>query len=139
MKKLLLVLALLAGRWASAQTTCPPPQLQAFHEEQQIQTAGSAFTPAITLKLVGDPACPAAVSYQIKKVEMTVVRGRRPVLPARDYEGATIDLADFAKHVRPGDRIYMEFVEMERTPTGGQPDSGGSTAANPALSWILTK
>ena len=140
MKKLLLVLALFSGGWASAQTMCPPPQLKAFHNEQQIRTAGSALTSAITLKLVSDPACPTAVSYQIKKAEMTLVRGRRPILPARTYQGVTIDLTDFAQHAQPGDRLYIEVLEMVGTPAGGQPKTERSTDTDPiALNWVLTK
>lgn len=140
MKELLLVLALLSGRWASAQTACPPPQLTALHNEQPINTAGSAFTPTITLALVNDPACPTAVRYQVKEAEMTLVRGRRPMSPARTYQGAAIDLTDFAKHAQPGDRIYMEVLEIVSTPASGSPKTVRLTDANPiALSWILTK
>jgi hypothetical protein len=140
MKKLLLVLALLSGRWASAQNTCPPPQLKAFHNEQQIKTAGSAFTPAITLTLVSDPACPTAVSYQVRKSQMTLVRSRRPVLPLRTYQGAAIDLTDFAKHAQPGDRLFIEVLEVASTPAGGKPKIIRLTGPSPiALNWVLTR
>jgi hypothetical protein len=140
MKKLLLVLALLSGRWASAQTACPPPELKAFHNEQQIKTAGSAFTPVITLTLANNPACPPAASYQVRKAQMTLMRGSRPVLPARDYQGADIDLTDFGKHAQPGDQLYMKVLEVVSTRAGGQPKIIRLGNASPiALSWVLTK
>ncbi|MGY2132985.1 GldM family protein [Hymenobacter sp. HD11105] len=140
MKTMLLVLALLSGRWASAQTTCPPPQLKAFHNEQQIKTAGSAFSPDITLTLVSDPACATAASYQVKEAEMTLIRGSRPVLPARAYQGAAIDLTDFGKHAQPGDRLNIRVLKVVRTSVGGQPRIIRPTEANPiALNWVLTR
>lgn len=140
MKKLLLSFALLSGGWARAQTACPPPQLKAFHQEQQVKTTGSALPPSITLTLTSDPACPSAATYQVKKAEMTLIRGRRPILPARNTQGAEVDLSDFAKFARPGDRLYIEVLEAAATPAGGspqpyQPAEGSSIALN----WVVTK
>lgn len=140
MKKLLFVLALLSGRWASAQTTCPPLQLKAFHNKQEIKTTGSAVTPTVILTLTNDPACPTAVSYQVKKVEITLVRDKRPVLPARTVEGPEVDLTGFAKLSQPGDRLYMEVRDAVATPAGGQSTSYKlADGRSLVLNWVLTK
>ncbi|QIL74900.1 hypothetical protein [Hymenobacter sp. HDW8] len=140
MKKLLLPLALLSTEWASAQTACPVPQLKVFHNEQEISATGSPMVPTVTLKLTNDPACATPVSYQIKKAEMALIRGRRPVLPARLIQGSEVDMTSFAKYAQPGDRIYIEVLDMVATTAGSQAKPYQMVPEqNIHLNWVLTK
>lgn len=140
MKKLLLPLALLSTGWACAQTACPVPKLKAFHNKQEINTTGSAVVPTVTLKLTNDPACATLVSYQIKKADMALIRGRRPVLPMRSIQGSEVDMTSFAKHAQPGDRIYIEVLDIVATTAGSQPKPYRmAPGQNIYLNWVLTK
>ncbi|SMB99186.1 hypothetical protein SAMN00120144_0057 [Hymenobacter roseosalivarius DSM 11622] len=140
MKKLLLLVALLSAGWARAQTACPAPKLKAFHNKQEIKTTGSAMVPTMTLALTNDPACATPVSYQIIKAEMTLIRGRRPLLPARTIQGSEVDLTSFAKLSQPGDRLYIEVHDAVATTAGGQPKPYKRVAGQYiAFNWVLGK
>ncbi len=98
------------------------------------------MVPTISLTLTNDPACATPVSYQIKKAEMALIRGRRPVLPARLIQGSEVGMASFAKYAQPGDRIYIEVLDVVATTAGGQPKPYQMVPEqNIHLNWVLTE
>lgn len=48
-----------------------------------------------------------AMSYQLREAEVTLFRGRRPVLATKLVPTAQVDLLDFAPSAQPGGRIHV--------------------------------
>lgn len=77
------------------------------------------------------PACGTDQRYQFREAEVTLLRGRRPVLTTRLVHTAEIDLTDFTPFAQPGDRIYV-FVRYENLYVVG-PTGKRRRYANPVL------
>jgi hypothetical protein len=110
MKRTVLVAALaVAAGSAMAQTACPVPVV---HDQQEVPSTGSALVPQVTVQVNASAKCPDNVSYQFNEAELTLVRGRRPILPTKRVSQSEVDLSDMMKVVRPGDRVFV-FVPFK--------------------------
>jgi hypothetical protein len=103
------------------------------------------------------PACGTDQQYQFREAEVTLLRGRRPVLATWLVHTAEVDLTAVAPFAQPGDRIHV-FVRYENLylvePTGKRrayakpalPPPGSITAQlvtdearGISFTWLLTK
>jgi hypothetical protein len=108
MKITVLAIALIAAAGAAtAQTGCPKPVLKVFRDQQEVPTSGAALVPQVTLQVSPAPTCGEKVSYQFKDAELTLIRGRRPLLPTKRVSQPAVDLSDIMKLAQPGDRVYV--------------------------------
>ena len=143
MKKLPLLLALLlSGGWAMAQSNCATPVLKAYEGNQQVNVAGSAMPASIKLVLAKASGCPSDVSYQLTGAEVTLVRGRRPILPARRYDNAELDLSEFRNAYQPGDRLFVSVpaAGVTMTSAAGKQEKYPATEEEAfQLNWVLSK
>lgn len=113
MKRMVLVAALVATAGSTvAQTGCPVPVVKVLHDKQEVSSTGSALVPQVTVQVNASPECSENVSYQFNEAELTLVRGRRPILPTKHVSQAEVDLSDMMKVVRPGDRVFV-FVPFK--------------------------
>ncbi|TGD82484.1 hypothetical protein [Hymenobacter wooponensis] len=108
-KRTVLAVALIAatGGAATAQTSCPKPVMKVFRNQQEVPATGAALVPQVTLQVSPNPACAEKVSYQFKDAELTLIRGRRPLLPTKRVSQSSVDLSDMMKLAQPGDRVYV--------------------------------
>ena len=98
---------LLAATSASlAQAPCPPPTLKVLCNNREVLPAGAPIVPRAFLRIVPGPGC-AAVRYEFKEAELTLMRGSRPLLATRTVRKADINMLDFARTYQPGDRLYI--------------------------------
>jgi hypothetical protein len=154
---LLYLLGVLAARTVAAQSPCPPPLLNVLLSQHEVPAAGAAFTPHLTVRVRPAPACGTDQRYQFREAEVTLLRGRRPVLATQLVHTAEVDLTAVAPFAQPGDRIYV-FVRYENLylmgPTGKRqayakpprPSPGSITAQlvtdeaqGISFTWLLTK
>jgi hypothetical protein len=129
MKKLpLLVALLLSGGWALAQSNCPTPVLKVYQDNQEVNVEGSAMPASVKLVLTASPDCAPATAYQLTGAEVTLLRGKRPILPTRKFDKPEMDLTDFKKVYQPGDRLFVSVPASGVTMTSG----GGKQEKYPA-------
>ena len=108
-----LALLLLAGGGAArAQAGCPPPVLKVVLDSQEVPATGAAFAPKVTLAVGPDPACAEGGNYRFREAEVTLLRGRRPVLSTLLVHRPEIDLKYLTGIAQPGDRIHV-FVSYK--------------------------
>jgi hypothetical protein len=150
------LLGLLAGPSAVAQSPCPPV-LRVLLNQHEVTSVGAAFAPHLTLRVQPDSACAPDTRYQVREAEVTLIRGRRPLLATQRVRTAEVDLTAFAPSAQPGDRLYI-FVAYQNLylidATGHQrpyaravlpPPTGLATPLTPdaargiSFTWILTK
>lgn len=80
------------------------------------------FPEAISLVVVADSALaknhPEEVRYNVETYELTLVKGRRPVLPATKVQvkkrHEVIDVTEIKKAAQPGDRLIVEIKNVIR-------------------------
>jgi hypothetical protein len=106
--------------------------VQVLLSQQPVSEAGAAFTPHLTVRVRPAPACGTDQRYQFREAEVTLLRGRRPVLMTKLVHTAQVDLTDLTPFARPGDRIYV-FVRYENLYLVG-PTGTRRLYAKPALS-----
>ncbi|GGF11456.1 hypothetical protein GCM10011383_23350 [Hymenobacter cavernae] len=127
MKKLGMLLGVLVVcSRAFGQTKCPNNVVRVYQNGQEVNTKGSALIPKINLAITSDPACGAATTYPFKHAEITLIRGKYPVLPIYSVTKAEVDLTPFKKWYKPGDRLFIEAW-------------GGEAAQRAQVNWILDK
>ncbi|TGE08448.1 hypothetical protein [Hymenobacter fodinae] len=108
MKRTLTLVALLAAaEAATAQTGCSTPVVKVFRDQQEVPNTGAALVPQVTLQVSSAPACAEKVSYQFSDAEVTLIRGRRPLLPTKRVSQTAVDLSDMMPLAKPGDRVYV--------------------------------
>lgn len=148
--KLLPALALLAsGVPALAQTGCPVPTLQVLRDQKAVPATGAALAPRATLQLTPGAACAGKVSYQFTRAEITLVRGRRPLVPTRVVNQPEVDLAEFMSHGQPGDRLYVEvpFKDLQVVGADGKPQPypvpapkpDGTVETGVGFNWLISQ
>ena len=81
--------------------------MQVWQHNQEVPSTGAAFAPKVTLRVSPNPACAHGDNYRFREAEVTLLRGRRPLMMTKLVHGPEIDLGDFARTARPGDRIYV--------------------------------
>ncbi|WP_310393487.1 hypothetical protein [Hymenobacter sp.] len=107
-KQAIVTLALLATtRAAVAQPGCPPPVVKVLRNNQEVPGAGAAFAPKVTLLVSSSPECAAKATYRFREAEVTLLRGRRPLLPTKLVRRPEADLTDLMGIAQPGDRIRV--------------------------------
>jgi gliding motility-associated protein GldM len=57
---------------------------------------------------------PEDARYRVTQYEITLVRGKRPAMPARTINGPDANLNDVVNSAREGDRLYIEVKEVRR-------------------------
>ncbi|UOG77200.1 gliding motility protein GldM [Hymenobacter tibetensis] len=57
---------------------------------------------------------PEDARYRVSSYEVTLVRGKRPAMPARTINGPTADLSDIVNSAREGDRLFIEVKQVQR-------------------------
>jgi gliding motility-associated protein GldM len=57
---------------------------------------------------------PEDARYRVTQYEITLVRGKRPAMPARTINGPDASLTDVVNSAREGDRLYIEVKEVRR-------------------------
>ncbi|MVN79258.1 hypothetical protein GO988_23240 [Hymenobacter sp. HMF4947] len=136
--KHLLLLALLSGTGASAQPSCPPPQLRVFYQQQPVALTGSPLVSAVTLTLDQAAACQTPLTYEFKTAQLTLVRAKRRLLPPLTVTTSHVDLTAFRQVYHPGDIIYVELHGVTLTAAPGRP-LPYPLEANESLaySWVL--
>lgn len=108
MNQLLLSLALLApAGGATAQTHCPPPVVTVLRGQQEVPGAGAAFAATVRVAVAPNPACADGGTYRFRAAEVTLMRGRRPVLATLLVHQGDADLTALARTAQPGDRIHV--------------------------------
>jgi gliding motility-associated protein GldM len=63
---------------------------------------------------------PEDARYRVTQYEITLVRGKRPAMPARTVNGPDASLTDVVNSAREGDRLYIEVKEVRRMNFQGQ-------------------
>ncbi|MBO2007822.1 hypothetical protein [Hymenobacter negativus] len=106
--RLLSVLVLLSAPSgaALAQTNCPPPTLQVLRNNEEVPATGAPLAPHATLRISPSSAC-SGTRYQCTGVELTLLRGTRPLTPTRTVRRPQVDLTAWLPEARPGDRLYV--------------------------------
>ena len=144
---LVLLTLLTAAGSAMAQTNCATPFVQVLRGGDVVTAAGSPLAPSVTLRLQPHAQCPAGQSYQFKDAELTLVRGRRPLLPPLRVNQPEVDLSAWMKEAQPGDRIFV-FVPYKSlvvvTPDGKQQPYAQSEWQDPTkpgigFNWLLVQ
>ncbi|OON67125.1 hypothetical protein [Hymenobacter sp. CRA2] len=108
MLKSLFAVALLAVvRPVAGQTGCALPVVKVLRNNQEVPRSGAPLAPKVTLQVDPAPECPRSSSYRFTDAELTLVRGRRPLVPSIHANGPDVDLSAWMKLVQPGDRIYV--------------------------------
>jgi hypothetical protein len=106
------LLGLGASRAVVAQSPCPPPVLLVVCHQHEVGSAGAVFTSQLTLRVQPAPQCAPNERYAFREAEVTLIRGRRPLLATKLVHTAAVDLTDFAPFAQPGDRIHF-FVSYQ--------------------------
>ncbi|UYZ61920.1 type IX secretion system motor protein PorM/GldM [Hymenobacter weizhouensis] len=57
---------------------------------------------------------PEDARYRVTRYEVTLVRGKRPAMPAISVNGPNVDLSSVVNSAREGDRLYIEVKEVQR-------------------------
>ena len=113
-------LLLAASGAARAQPGCPPPTVRVLREGQEVPATGAPLAPRITLQISPDSACDGT-RYQCTGIELTLLRGTRPLLPTRLARRPQVDPTAWLPEARPGDRLHV-FVPYKNlrlvTPDG---------------------
>jgi len=122
MKQVIFALALLApAGGAMAQTHCPPPVVKVLRGTQEVPSTGAAFAAQVQLTVVPNPACADGSTYRFREAEVTLLRGRRPVLPTLLVHQGEADLTALISIAQPGDRIhvFVWYKNLFRVATDG--------------------
>ena len=108
MKQVIFALVLLVPIGASmAQSPCPPPVVKVLRGKQEVPSTGAAFAAHVLLAVVPNPACVDGGTYRFREAEVTLLRGRRPVLATLLVHQGEADLTALTSHAQPGDRLYV--------------------------------
>lgn len=91
---------------ARAQAGCPPPTVHVLREGQEVPATGAPLAARATLRISPDPACPGT-RYQCTGIELTLLRGTRPLTPTRTVHRPQVDLTAWLPEARPGDRLHV--------------------------------
>ncbi|MBC6991470.1 MULTISPECIES: type IX secretion system motor protein PorM/GldM [Hymenobacter] len=57
---------------------------------------------------------PEDARYRVTRYEITLVRGKRPAMPARTISGPDANLTDVVNSAREGDRLFVDVKEVQR-------------------------
>ena len=121
MKKLVVLLAMLAsGNWAFGQTNCADYNLKVYQNGQEIDMKNSPLFPSLNLVLVNDSSCTATAICQLKRAELSLLRGTTLLLPTIKTDKPEVDLTEFKKVYQPGDRLV---IEVEGSPMDNNPEA----------------
>jgi hypothetical protein len=107
MKKLPLVFALFSCGWAYAQAPCARPALKLYHDNQEVQVAGSPLVSDIKLVLTNRADCKSEVAYQFNGAQIILVRGKR-ALSKMYTDTPEVDISELVRQYQPGDRVFIE-------------------------------
>jgi gliding motility-associated protein GldM len=99
----------------------PKPDIQCFVGGRPVNekqgTPGTAVR-NMNLKAVPDAGfatfLPDDARYRVSRYEVTLVRGRRPVMGTKTVTSGSVDNTDIVNAYREGDRIYVEVKEVQR-------------------------
>jgi hypothetical protein len=136
------LLGLGAGTAVVAQSLCPPPVLLVVCHQHEVGSAGAVFAPQLTLRVQPASQCAPNERYGFREAEVTLIRGRRPLLATKLVHTAAVDLTDFAPLAQPGDRIHF-FVSFQNLylvgATGEQRPYARAVPPPPGLAASLTR
>lgn len=54
--------------------------LHVLLNQHEVTSAGATFAPHLTLRVQPDPACARDTRYQVREADVTLIRGRRPLV-----------------------------------------------------------
>ena len=127
-KSTILALLLLFGlpAVAVAQTPCDTPAVTVMVNGKLIKALPHPLPASLVVVLTVSAECPPGEfgQFAASTVEVALVRGKRPVkgAPISAVKSDKIDLSEWAKWARPGDRLMLEVREYDvTTPTGPAP------------------
>lgn len=96
-----------------AQAQCPKPELKAYYKHKALDQKGTKLPTEITIKTEAVQTCAAKHSYQIQGGTIYLVSGSFPK-QSKKFTGASIDVKDWVKLYKPGERIVIEITDANK-------------------------
>ena len=104
----------------------PLPQISVQHKGKPINEKRGLPAPgprSLKLSVIPDASfkrfLPQEARYRVSKGYVTLARGDRPVGQRLLIKGKNINLSSLARNARPGDRVVLEILEVQRMTSFG--------------------